>query len=62
MDFTNVMRLNIYTVDMQAIMASHDHMVARLRAKGCRHTGTLLGVSGLAAPGALLEMEVTAVA
>ena len=60
MDFTNVVRLNIYTTDIGKLMVSHDHMVERLRAVGCRHTGTLLGVSGLASPGAMIEMEVTA--
>jgi len=62
MDFSNVVRLNIYTTDMPAILASHDHMAERLRARGCRHTGCLLGVAALASPGALIEMEVTAVA
>jgi enamine deaminase RidA (YjgF/YER057c/UK114 family) len=60
MDFTHVVRLNIYTTDIGKLMASHDHMVERLRALGCRHTGTLLGISALASPGALIEMEVTA--
>jgi enamine deaminase RidA (YjgF/YER057c/UK114 family) len=62
MDFKHVVRLNIYTTDMKAILESHDHMVERLRAYGCRHTGCLLGVSALASPGALIEMEVTAAA
>lgn len=60
MDFSHVVRLNVYTTDMEAMMASHAHMVSALQARGCRHAGTLLGVSGLAAPGALIEMEVTA--
>ena len=60
MDFTHVVRLNIYTTDIAKLMASHDHMVERLRALGCRHTGTLLGISALASPGAMIEMEVTA--
>jgi enamine deaminase RidA (YjgF/YER057c/UK114 family) len=60
MDFSHVVRLNIYTVDLPALLAAHDHMTARLRGLGCRHAGTLLGVTGLAAPDALLEMEVTA--
>lgn len=62
MDFTHVVRLNIYTTDLAALMASHDHMVSRLRSLGCRHAGTLLAVSGLASPGAMLEIEVTAAA
>ncbi|MBT5484326.1 RidA family protein [Gammaproteobacteria bacterium] len=61
MDFSNVMRLNIYTVDMEKMMAAHDHMSENLKQRGCQHTGCLLGVTGLASPGALIEMEVTAV-
>lgn len=60
MDFSHVVRLNIYTVDMNAILAAHDHMTARLKALGCQHTGCLLGVTALASPGALVEMEITA--
>jgi enamine deaminase RidA (YjgF/YER057c/UK114 family) len=41
-------------------MAAHDHMTAALQTLGCRHAGTLLGVTGLASPDALVEMEVTA--
>lgn len=62
MDFSNVVRLNVYAVDMDLMMANHEHMVTRLKELGCRHTGTLLGVTGLASPGALVEMEATAVA
>lgn len=62
MDFSNVMRLNVYTTDMEAMLASHAHMVSRLGERGCRHAGTLLGVTALASPGAMVEMEVTAVA
>jgi 2-iminobutanoate/2-iminopropanoate deaminase len=60
MDFSNVVRLNVYTVDMPGILAAHDHMVELLQARGCRHVGTLLGVSALADPNALVEIEVTA--
>jgi enamine deaminase RidA (YjgF/YER057c/UK114 family) len=60
MDFSHVVRLNIFTIDLPALMAAHDHMTAALQKLGCRHAGTLLGVTGLAAPGALVEMEVTA--
>lgn len=62
MDFGHVVRLNIYTIDMKAILEAHDHMVERLRALDCRHAGCLLGVTALASPGALIEMEVTAAA
>ena len=61
MDFSNVVRLNIYTVDMEKMMAAHDHMTSSLKQRNCQHTGCLLGVTALASPGALIEMEVTAV-
>jgi len=60
MDFSNVMRLNIFTIDMDLILKAHDHMVSSLKQRGCQHTGCLLGVTALASPGALVEMEVTA--
>src|SRR5690606_153038 len=62
MDFSHVVRSNIYTTDIQKLVNCHDHVVARLRSLGCRHAGTLLGVSGLASPGAMIEIEVTAAA
>jgi enamine deaminase RidA (YjgF/YER057c/UK114 family) len=60
MDFSHVLRLNIYTVDLPALMAVHDGMVKELQLRGCQHAGTLLGISALAGPGALVEIEVTA--
>lgn len=60
MDFGHVMRLNIFTTDLPGLLNCHDHMVLCLQQRGCKHAGTLLGVSGLASPGALIEMEVTA--
>jgi enamine deaminase RidA (YjgF/YER057c/UK114 family) len=61
MDFTNVVRLNIYTVDMEKMMQAHDHMTSNLKHRGCQHTGCLLGVTALASPDALVEIEITAV-
>ncbi|MCP5145274.1 MAG: RidA family protein [Gammaproteobacteria bacterium] len=62
MNFSHVVRLNVYVTDMSAMMESHDIMVAELHRRGCRHTGTLLGVVALASPGAMIEIEVTAAA
>lgn len=62
MNFENVVRLNVYITDMEKMLAAHDHMVQLLSSRGCKHAGTLLGVTGLAAPGAMVEMEVTAAA
>lgn len=60
MEFSDVVRLNIYTIDLPELLACHDHMVSSLQQYACRHAGTLLGVSGLASPGALIEIEITA--
>ena len=62
MDFTNVVRLNVYTVDVTGLLNAHDHMVALLQAHGCQHAGTLVGVTALADPEALVEIEATAAA
>lgn len=60
MDFTHVVRLNIFTVDMPKMLEAHDHMVELLKTRGCRHAGTLVGVTALADPEALVEIEITA--
>lgn len=58
----DLVRLNVYTTDMDACLQNFDAVVARLTAAGCRETCTLLGVSRLAFPGMLVEIEATAVA
>lgn len=60
MDFTNVVRLVVYTVDVPGLLLAHDHMVALLKAQGCQHAGTLIGVAALSNPDALVEIEATA--
>jgi enamine deaminase RidA (YjgF/YER057c/UK114 family) len=62
MDFSNVVRLNVYTTDVGQMMQAHGYMTERLKNAGCRHAGTLLGVSALAIPDLMVEIEVTAVA
>ena len=58
----DVVRLNYYTTDVDAFLATQEVLVARLREAGCRPTATLLGVSRLAFPPLLVEIEATAVA
>lgn len=59
----NVVRLNYYVTDMPAFNAVPDEMhIGRLRNAGCRPASTLLGVSALAIPGMMVEIEATAVA
>ncbi len=56
----NVVRLNYYTTDMDAFFAAHDVVIGTLKKAGCQPPGTLLGISKLAFPGLMIEMEATA--
>lgn len=58
----DVVRLNIYTTDVDVFLANYDAFISRIAAAGCRHTGTLLGVARLAFPEMMVEFEATAVA
>lgn len=61
MSLANVVRLNIYTTDVDAFFGAHPSLVARLDAAGCKPASTLLGVARLAFPEMLVELEATAV-
>jgi enamine deaminase RidA (YjgF/YER057c/UK114 family) len=59
----DVVRLNYYVTDVEAFNAvPHDTHIGRLRAARCFPASTLLGVTALAMPGMLVEIEATAVA
>jgi len=58
---SDVVRLNIYTTDVNRYFANHDVVMNRLVQAGCRFAGTLLGVSRLALPELFIEFEATAV-
>lgn len=60
MDLSNVIRLNYYTTDVDAFMAAGEVLGGRLAAGNCRPASTLLGVSRLAFPESLVEIEATA--
>jgi len=62
MDLSNVVRLTYFTTDVDSFFKEHDVLIERLNKAGCHSTGSLLGVSRLAFPGLLIEMEATAVA
>jgi enamine deaminase RidA (YjgF/YER057c/UK114 family) len=62
MTLADVVRLNVYTTDVDAFFAAHPTLVARFDAAGCRPASTLLGVTRLAFPEMLVELEATAVA
>ena len=61
-ELSDVVRLNYYTTDVDGFFAAMDVVVARLKEAGCRPATTLLGVSRLALPPLLVELEATAVA
>jgi enamine deaminase RidA (YjgF/YER057c/UK114 family) len=58
---SDVVRLGYYTTDVDAFVAAHDYVNERLTRGGCRIAGTLLGVTRLAFPELLVEIEATAV-
>jgi enamine deaminase RidA (YjgF/YER057c/UK114 family) len=60
--WSDVVRLNYYTTDVDSFLAAGDLLGQRLAAAGCRPASTLLGVTRLAFPGLLIEIEATAVA
>ena len=60
MTLANVVRFNVYTTDVDEFLASADDADARFRAAGVRPPSTLLGVTRLASPELLVELEATA--
>ncbi len=58
----DVVRLNTYVTDVDAYAAARPALQERLDAAGCRYAATLLGVSRLARPELLIELEATATA
>jgi enamine deaminase RidA (YjgF/YER057c/UK114 family) len=58
----DVVRLNFYTTDVDGCLEVYDAVVSRLAAAGCRPASTLLGVTRLASPELLIEIEATAMA
>ena len=58
---SNVMRLNIYTTDVDAFFEAAPQFMPRLGQANCRFASTLLGVDRLAFPPLLVELEATAV-
>jgi enamine deaminase RidA (YjgF/YER057c/UK114 family) len=56
--FDNVVRLNYYTTDVEGFLSASDVVGTRLA--GSAPPGTLLGVSKLAFPGLMIEIEATA--
>ena len=59
---SDVVRLNYYTTDVDLLLEVYDAVVGRLAEADCQPTSTLLGVTSLAFPELLVEIEATAVA
>ncbi|QEW01837.1 RidA family protein [Microbacterium lushaniae] len=62
MSLADLVRLNVYTTDVDALFAHYGVLAGRLGAAGVAPTTTMLGVSRLAIPGQMVELEGTAVA
>ena len=57
----DVVRLNYYVTDVEAFLEADQGSDARLSRAGCLAASTLLGVSRLAIPSLMVEIEATAV-
>ncbi len=58
--FSDVVRLNYYTTDVDGFIQAADVLGARLAEGDCRPASTLLGISRLWHPDLLVEIEATA--
>ena len=61
MTLANVVRLNIYTTDVDVLLENYGVLAGRTGAAGVAPPGTLLGVARLAFPPLMVELEATAV-
>ena len=61
MSLANVIRLNIYTTDVDLLFENFGALASRTGAAGVAPPGTLLGVARLAYPELMVELEATAV-
>ena len=60
MTLADVVRLNIYTTDVDETLTHFEVLVTRLEAAGVTPPSTLLGVTRLAFPELMVELEATA--
>ncbi|MBF6184330.1 RidA family protein [Nocardia farcinica] len=61
MSLANLVRLDVYTTDVDLLLEHYGVLAGRLGAAGVAPTTTMLGVTRLAVPGQLVELEATAV-
>ncbi|WP_449190569.1 RidA family protein [Actinoplanes subglobosus] len=62
MSLADVVRLNVYTTDVDLLFPHYGVLAGRLGAAGVAPATTMLGVTRLAIPGQMIELEATAVA
>lgn len=62
MSLANLVRLNVYTTDVDRIFEHYGVLASRLGATGVAPATTMLGVTRLAIPDLMVELEGTAVA
>jgi enamine deaminase RidA (YjgF/YER057c/UK114 family) len=62
MSLAHLVRLNVYTTDVDLLFPHYGVLAGRLAAAGVAPATTMLGVSRLAIPGQMVELEGTAVA
>ena len=62
MSLVNLVRLNVYTTDVDLLFQHYSVLAVRLGAAGVAPTTTMLGVTRLAIPDLMVELEGTAVA
>ena len=62
MSLANLVRLNVYTTDVDLLFQNYGVLASRLGAAQVALTTTMLGVTRLAIPGQMIELEGTAVA
>jgi enamine deaminase RidA (YjgF/YER057c/UK114 family) len=60
MTLADVVRLNIYTTDVDALFSAWEAVAQRFGAAGVQPASTLLGVTRLALPELMVELEATA--
>lgn len=61
MSLANLVRLNVYTTDVDLLFQHYGVLASRLSASGVAPATTMLGVTRLAIPGQMVELEGTAV-
>lgn len=62
MSLSNLVRLNVFTTDVDLLFQHYGVLAGRLGAAKVAPTTTMLGVTRLAIPGQMVELEGTAVA